>query len=168
MQRAGRKFQQVFERLLYFIRQCGFELRAARSGQHACSDVAYPLIALGQHAGDKINRDRNVVVEMPQQMRHMRAVFASRFEQAERAPRSFFIQRARVCDCFRTRAKARQHRHLPRQCVTQRVDGVDAQPVGIGGEFPTERTIACARGTSKPPGDLLVRGLRLHLLRTRG
>ena len=87
----------------------------------------------------------------------MRARFTARVQQGEGASRRFFIQRVRVGHGFGPRAKTRQHRHLPRQGMTQRVDGVDAQPVGVGGERPALRRIARARRTRQPPRDVLVR-----------
>ena len=66
VQRGGNQLNQSFQHLLDLARQRRFELRAPRVRRHARGDVAYPLVALDQHARDVFNRVRDMVVQMHQ------------------------------------------------------------------------------------------------------
>ena len=154
------------------MRQRRFKLRATRSRRHGRSDVTYPLIALAEHGSQQADRRRDMVIQMRQKLRHMLSRLATRFQQGQCAACGFLVERLCIGYCFRARTKAREYRHLPCQGVTQRIDGIDTQPVGIRSQLPPQRLVARMRRARQLPRYLLmaalIRGGRLRFIRTGG
>ena len=135
--------QRLLERLAFL---------AARAGHRP-----QPLVAHLEHVRDQLLRALDVVVEVPQHGCDVKRPRLLRVEPGERAARRLGVERVRVVQRLGLRAEAGGERQLAREPVAERIDGLDAQPVGVFGDAPAGGAVTGARGARELPGGALVR-----------
>ena len=119
-----------------------------------------PLITPRQHVDQQVDHTLAVAIQMRQQrggiLGHGSLVSILGLQHGQRGAGRFTIQLAGILDRLGLRAKARQHRHLPRQRSTQRIDGLQPQPGNIRFDLPVTFGIALQYRPRQIPGQCFV------------
>ncbi len=92
-----------------------------------------PLVAPGQHGGQKLDGFAGIVVQMGEYPLPMRIVGAGGGERVARRP---CVQRIGAFLVARGRAQPRGERRLPRESRAQRVDGLHGKTRRMRGQLP--------------------------------
>ncbi len=122
-----------------------FDRRAEPGAVHR-TQLADPLVALREHAGDERDRAARVVVEMREQPQP-RCIVGRRCRERIRC--SSRVQRRRVLGITRRSAHSRRKRRLTRQSGRERVDREHGQTRRMRDELPAVAPIGIERGARK-------------------
>ena len=113
--------------------------RRPQRGAIVGDEVAQPLLALAEHAGDKIDQPIGVVVHVLEQAPPRRSVCAG---VVQLGACGLCVKRLGVLGRLRQCAQLRRQRRLTHQRHAQCVDRVHLQSRGVRDQAPAERRIA--------------------------